>query len=341
MLIARLVLAAVFIVAAIGKLSDLDGTRTTLAAFGVRRGRAAAAIGLPLVELAIGVLLIPAATARAAALAGLVLLAVFSAAIVLQLRRGSEVECHCFGRVHSAPVSWSLVGRNAAFAALAAFVVVAGPGGSIGDALAGANPWLVAAAGVAVLVIALQAWFSWQLFEQHGRLIERVRALEAAAEGGRAQTTESPGLPVGDRAPDFDLPDLDGRHRSLSALLAARVPLVLTFSEPGCGACEALLPQLGRLQAAYAGELDIVLVSRAGAADDHAAHDVDGVAAVLLQEEREVALRYGVSAVPSAALVSPEGIIVAPLAVGPAAIEELIRGTAQPTAPLSLVTVAG
>jgi len=340
LLIARLVLGAVFIVAAVGKLSDPEGTRSTLEAFGVSRGRAAA-IGLPLVELAIGALLVPAATARAAAIAGLVLLAIFSAAIVRQLRRGTEVECHCFGRVHSAPVSWSLVARNAVFAGVAAIIAVAGPGSSLGDVLAGADPWLVVAAGVAALVIALQAWFSWQLFEQHGRLIERVRALEAAADNRPVQRTEARGLPVGDRAPDFDLVDLDGRHRSLSGLLASRVPLVLTFSEPGCGACEALLPQLGHLQTAYVGELDIVLVSRAGAGDDHVAHDVDGLAAVLLQDQREVALRYGVSAVPSATVVSPEGTIAGPLAIGPAAIEELIRGTAQPTAPMSLVKVAG
>jgi uncharacterized membrane protein YphA (DoxX/SURF4 family)/thiol-disulfide isomerase/thioredoxin len=338
--IARLVLGAVFIVAAVGKLADLDGTRRTLEAFGVR-GVRPAAIGLLVVELAIGVLLVPAATARAAALAGLVLLLVFSAAIARQLRRGNDVECHCFGAVHSAPVSWSLVGRNAAFAGVAAFIAVAGPGSSIADALAGADPWLVAAAGVAVLVIALQGWVSWQLFEQHGRLIERVRVLEAATDGGRIQASEAPGLPVGEAAPDFDLLGIDGRRRGLSDLLAARVPLVLTFSEPRCGACEALLPQLVSLQAAYAGELDVVLVSRIGTGDNHAEHDVDGLAAVVLQDMREVALRYGVRAVPSAIVVSPEGMIASRLAVGPAAIEELVRNTARPIAPVSLIKVAG
>lgn len=335
-------LGAVFIVAAVGKLLDLDGTRRTLGEFGVARGRSAAAIGLPLVELAIGVLMVPPATARVAAIVGLLALVIFSAAIARQIRRGNEVQCHCFGRVHSAPVSWSLVVRNLAFAGVAAFIALAGPGSSIADALTGADPWIVAAAVAAVLVIALQSWFSWQLFEQHGRLIERVRVLEAAAtDGGRAQTTAARGLPVGDPAPDFDLVDLDGQRRGLSGLLTGRVPLVLAFSEPDCGACEALKPQLAHLQAAHADELDIVLVSRAGTDDGHAEHGVDGLAAVLLQNEREVSLNYGVRAVPSATVISPDGKIASRLAVGPAEVEELIRRTAQPAAPASLVKVVG
>ncbi len=45
---------------------------------------------------------------------------------------------------------------------------------------------------------------------------------------------------------------------------------------------------------------------------------------VLLQRHREVALAYGVTAVPSAVLVNAEGRIASPVAVGGAAIRNLL-----------------
>ena len=71
----RIVLAAVFVIAAVGKLLDLEGSRRAVRDFGVPRG-AAAAVGLllPLMELAIAVALIPVPSARWGALAAFLLL---------------------------------------------------------------------------------------------------------------------------------------------------------------------------------------------------------------------------------------------------------------------------
>jgi hypothetical protein len=134
---------------------------------------------LPLSELAVAALLVPASTARAGAIAGLALLIVFCAAISRLLARGERPDCGCLGHVHSAPVGPGTLVRNSALGAVAAAIAVAGPGATLGDALAAIDTSPLALA-VAVAFIG-QAWLSWQLLRQHGRLIARLRALEAAA----------------------------------------------------------------------------------------------------------------------------------------------------------------
>src|SRR5262245_11676744 len=62
LLIARLILAAVFAVAGVAKLLDRDGTREGLEGFGVpARIATPGALILPLVEIAVAVLLLPVA----------------------------------------------------------------------------------------------------------------------------------------------------------------------------------------------------------------------------------------------------------------------------------------
>ena len=64
-LIARLVLAGVFLVAAVAKLKDPAGTRKAVTAFGLpRSGARVIAIALPVAELIVAALLLPARTAR-------------------------------------------------------------------------------------------------------------------------------------------------------------------------------------------------------------------------------------------------------------------------------------
>src|SRR4051794_29182842 len=104
-LIARFVLFAVFAVAGLTKLADRPGSREALVAFGVpERLASPGAAALPVAELAVAVLLIPAATAAIGAVGALVLLLGFCAGIVRSMIRGEAPDCHCFGQLHSEPV---------------------------------------------------------------------------------------------------------------------------------------------------------------------------------------------------------------------------------------------
>src|SRR4051794_14150130 len=97
-LAARLLLAALFIVAGVGKLADLPGFRGTLRGFGVgERLARIAAVALPLAELATAAALLLQPSAMWGAAAALVLLVVFTGGIVNALARGDAPDCGCFG----------------------------------------------------------------------------------------------------------------------------------------------------------------------------------------------------------------------------------------------------
>jgi uncharacterized membrane protein YphA (DoxX/SURF4 family) len=104
LLIARLVLAAVFILAGVAKLSDLKGSRKAITDFGLPAVLASPlGLLLPLAELGVGAALIPASTAWWGALGALGLLLLFVVGISINLARGRKPDCHCFGQLHSAP----------------------------------------------------------------------------------------------------------------------------------------------------------------------------------------------------------------------------------------------
>ena len=126
-LFARLVLAAVLAAAAVGKLGDLDGTRTAVIALGVPpRLSGLATAALPLAELTAAVaLVIPIrpVTLAGAALA-LALLVAFTVAIARTLAAGRRPACRCFGSRSDAPIGADAVIRNAALGALAIVVLL-------------------------------------------------------------------------------------------------------------------------------------------------------------------------------------------------------------------------
>jgi len=95
LLIARLVLAVVFVVAGLTKLADRAGSRQTLIDFGVpARLATPGGLLLPLAELVVAVALIPLVSAWWGALGALVLLALFIVGITFNLARGRKPDCH-------------------------------------------------------------------------------------------------------------------------------------------------------------------------------------------------------------------------------------------------------
>src|SRR5215218_318930 len=140
LLIARLVLVAVFTLAGVAKLSDLKGSRKAIIEFGLPAVVASPlALFLPLAELAVGAALIPASSAWWGALGALGLLLLFVVGISINLARGRTPECHCFGQLHSAPAGWRTLARNGVLAAIAGFVLWEGYGGGAGPS---AVAWL-------------------------------------------------------------------------------------------------------------------------------------------------------------------------------------------------------
>ena len=187
LLVCRVVLVAVFIVAGVAKLADLEGSRRAVREFGVP-SRFAGLVGrlLPVGELAVGAALLITPAARFGALGAGILLLAFVAAIGAALASGREPDCHCFGQVHTAPAGPRTLARNVGLLGLAGFVAIGGwtqPGISATDWTGRVSAaWLVAiVAGVVIAgLIGFQIWFSLQLLAQNGRTISRLAELEGA-----------------------------------------------------------------------------------------------------------------------------------------------------------------
>jgi uncharacterized membrane protein YphA (DoxX/SURF4 family) len=74
---------------------------------------------LPLAEILVGILLLSAQIRPFGALAAIVLLSVFAAAMAINLKRGrSAIDCGCGQSFLKQNLSWLLVGRNAGLVAL-------------------------------------------------------------------------------------------------------------------------------------------------------------------------------------------------------------------------------
>jgi hypothetical protein len=313
MLAARLVVAAVFLVAAALKLADPAGTRRAVRGFGVPAGMVAGvSVLVPAAELAAVTMLARRQSAWAGAWIAVALLVVFTAAVVVVLVRGGSVQCRCFGALSAAPVGWRTVARNALLAAPAVAVLAVGRANVGPDAL----PWAGAGAAGAVACV-LGAAVAIAAMARPRRL--------AGANGGGANG--GAGLAVGSRAPGFELPDVDGVAVSLRTLLAGRVPVVLVFADPGCGPCNALLPELRRWQ--DPGRLTLVVVSRGSAAENAVKRDRAGLARVLVQRDREVAGMFGAAMTPSAVIVAGDGTVASELVAGAPAIHDLLGGLAD------------
>lgn len=319
---ARVALALVFALAGGTKLADLEGSRRALREFGLPdRLAALAGTGLPLAELAVAILLVTRA-AWWGALGASALLVAFIGGIAVSLARGKRPECHCFGQLHSAPVGAGTLLRNGALAVVAAWLVAQGRSAPFPPVLG-----VLGVLGVALLVG--QGWLLLQVVRQNGRLLVRVEALEARAGIAGGETPErGRGLSVGSTAPRFQLDDLAGRTIALDALRARRRPVVLVFSDVGCGPCTALLPDVARWQREHGDAVTIALVVR-GAREAIAAKVAGrGLTDVLPQRDREVGNAYAVQATPSAVLVAADGRVGSRLVVGGGAIAALVERAA-------------
>jgi peroxiredoxin/uncharacterized membrane protein YphA (DoxX/SURF4 family) len=337
LLTARVLLAGVFLVAGIAKLFDRDGSRRALTDFGVPERLARwLDILLPIGECVVAVALLPGATAWLGSVGALSLLTLFTIGIGVSLARGRRPDCHCFGQLHSAPVGWSTLIRSAILGCMAAFVVLRGRG-HVNPSLAGLlgssdisqvfiGSGVLLSVGLLIAVAAILI----QLLRQQGRVLLRLESIE-----GRfpAASIPSPpqGLPVGSRAPSFSLRRLDGGESSLDSWLILGKPVLLFFTNPNCGPCRSLLPDLANLHRKSVHGLSIVLISEGTAADNLSKIPYKLGPAVLLQKEREVAEAYQAYGTPAAVLIRPDGTIGSPLAMG----AEPVHAMAQRTVELS------
>jgi peroxiredoxin len=161
--------------------------------------------------------------------------------------------------------------------------------------------------------------------------IQVPELVRAAAEGRRRLATERSlsesrlereGVKPGTRAPTFELEDVRGGNVSLHDYRGRRILLV--FSDPDCGPCNALLPDLARLQH----EATVVVVSRGDRDLSRAKAEEHGLEfPVLVQAGWTLSKQYGIFATPVAFLIDEQGVVARDVAKGRDEIVALARQT--------------
>jgi peroxiredoxin/uncharacterized membrane protein YphA (DoxX/SURF4 family) len=332
LLLARLLLAAVFAVAGVAKLADRPGTRQALLGFHVPEVLVpAGSFLLPLAELAVSLALLFTVSAWWGALGALALLLAFIVGIGISLARGEAPDCHCFGQIHSEPAGWSTILRNAVLLFIAGFVAWQGPG-HVGPSttdwmsrLTGGERVTLGTGLVLLATIATLGWFLFNLLRQIRRLVSRMESLEStivsiATHGPELPSEATPAvLPV---APAFALPGLYGETVTLAYLLAPGKPLLLLFASADCGPCLTILTEAGRWQAENGARLTVVPIIQ-GTVEEARGKATQLALSNVLLHDPDVAEAYGAQTTPSGVLVNVDGTIGSEVAVGPDAISAL------------------
>jgi uncharacterized membrane protein YphA (DoxX/SURF4 family) len=152
--VAQYLLATVFLMAGVAKLADRSGFERAVVNYRILPSALARRVGqfLPYVEVVGAALLFSGFFKVLVSGMLLGLLLVFTVAVVVNLIRGRELDCGCFGTVAEAKLSWLTVGRNILLSGLALLVFASSV--AVGRGLL----WVVPSAvrgqeGVAALIV--------------------------------------------------------------------------------------------------------------------------------------------------------------------------------------------
>lgn len=312
LVVARLFLAAVFLIAGVAKLADRPGTRQALADFDVpSRLASPLLLLLPAAELAAATALVFPTTARWGATGSLVLLALFVVGLTRVLRRGKAPDCHCFGQLHSKPASWATVARNLALVAPAAYIALEGPGPSLTSWVANTDVTDLALIATASLA-ALTTTMSVLLWREN----QRLRSTGSRAAASHQDRNAGAALHIA----------LHRRTRRKPSGPPGRRPRLPTHvREPGMRTCAALLLELARWHDTITERLALTFVTPAEAQEAEKLAREHALTNVLIDEQSTVSHAYRAMATPSAVLIAPDGTVASTPAAGPIAIESLIR----------------
>lgn len=318
----RLAFAGIFLAAATGKaLGGSAKSRKAVSDFGVPPLLVVpVSFLLPLVELATGLLLLVPRFAEAAGIAAAVILVIFNAVIAANLIAGRKPPCNCFGQMHSEPIGWKTLARNAILAAIAAwlawraYINPSETGFRLPSGLTGRDAAVISIATLVLMAIVIEGFLLLHQFRQNGRILLRLEMLESNRSMGLRlppQPLPPPrGLPIGKLAPDFDLPNLSGGRTALQQLIGHNQGVVLIFSDPNCGPCNALMPDAATWQKTLGHEVSIVIISHGRRDINRTKASEHGVNQVLIEtSKRNLAKTYHALGTPTAVAIRSDGTV--------------------------------
>lgn len=321
-LAARAFVAVVLATAGTTKLLNPGSLRKTFLEFGAGELLSRLSAALPAVEVAVALGLMIEPTARWAAIAAAVLVLLFILGIANAIRLGRRPDCGCFGALSSEPIGPRTLIRNGVLLVFCGFVVSLGAGPSV-------TRWLDMHSGAAIGLVSgadlllLGAWFgASQLWPA-----DQLPQSNASVSPPRAR------IVPGDAAPDFATTDTEGNTYTLETLVEPGRALVLIFGSSGCATCVSLFEQLVDWKHALETSLQLAVISPGDPAWASPVRERYQLAPVLLDPDSDIARSFSVRITPTAYAITDHGRIANGPAIGPDAIEDLIRLTLQRIGP--------
>jgi hypothetical protein len=334
LLAGRLLLAIVFAVAGATKIRDIRGFKRALGEFGIPTALAGpASMILPVIELSIALALVPSllpvgASIWAAAAAAM-LLVLFTAVIGVNLLLGRRPTCHCFGQLDAKSAGPGTLARSSVLSVLAGVVAwnAWNDPSSFSWTLSRdpASIFLLFLVLLAFGLLAVVLWVIIHLLVQQGRLLLRIEELEDAVASNLVPSDLTAAPVSGSQAPLFRLEDLNGTAHGLSELLLRRNPVILLFSNPGCGPCSTLMPDVARWQRDHAKKITLAIVSSGPLGMMRMIAHEHGLRDVFLERRMGVSRLYGIVATPIAVAINPDGTMGDKVS-GAAAIRDFVHG---------------
>ena len=115
------------------------------------------------------------------------------------------------------------------------------------------------------------------------------------------------GPDIGDKAPEFELPDYFGRNVTIGGASADARPTLIMFTAPTCPVCDKLFPIIKSI--AKAEKISVVMISD-GAPDEHKRfldnHEMGQIRYVV---SAEAGMAFQVGKIPYGVLIDPQGVI--------------------------------
>ncbi len=169
--LARWLLAGILLVAGISKLFDREGFVQAVEAYQILPARLSRmfALILPYLEITVAFFLLIGLATRLVAVLAILLFITFIITLGINLLRGKDLDCHCFGKLYQEKIGLATLSRNFILMLLAALVL------TFADGYLAIDSWLLGAntsnappvAGlIPITLTSVAAFFAYLLVQQ-------------------------------------------------------------------------------------------------------------------------------------------------------------------------------
>lgn len=195
----QLLVGAILLMSAVLKLVDVPDFVATVRKYAIAPGGTAPLVagGVIAAEAFAGLTLLSGEAAIAGAAVAALLFAVFIVAVTINIRRGANLDCGCFGLLWREQTGWPTVTRDALLLGAALAVAIGGPGVVLRDAASDGDGFIdylsLVLAGLVVLAAGTTVVAAVRIRREEKRI--QAEAAQPPAGGLSVRVPEGPGVP--------------------------------------------------------------------------------------------------------------------------------------------------